>query len=69
MPPHIIPKNLIGKAINYADGQWAHLENYLLDGNLKLDNNAVKNSIRPFAVGRKNWLYLLESMYRLFFIP
>ena len=51
------PKSLIGKAINYADGQWAHLENYLLDGNLKPDNNAVENAIRPFAVGRKNWLF------------
>lgn len=33
------------------------MENYLLDGRLSLSNNAAENVIRPFAVGRKNWLF------------
>ena len=33
------------------------MENYLLDGRLSISNNAAKNAIRPFTVGRKNWLF------------
>jgi transposase len=52
------PQSLMGKAINYALGQWAQLEVYLEDGHLEIDNNPVENAIRPAALGRKNWLFI-----------
>jgi transposase len=51
------PKSLLGRAIAYALGQWERIEAYLEDGRLRPDNNAAENAIRPFAVGRKNWLF------------
>ena len=51
------PKSLLGRAISYALGQWPRIEVYLEDGRLSPDNNAAENAIRPFAVGRKNWLF------------
>ena len=51
------PKSLLGKAINYAIGQWRRLVVYLEDGLLSMDNNLAENAIRPFVVGRKNWLF------------
>ena len=51
------PKSKIGSAINYALGQWDRVVRYVLDGRLRPDNNLVENAIRPFAVGRKNWLF------------
>jgi transposase len=51
------PKTLLGKAIGYALNQWPHLLHYLGDGRLEIDNNLVENAIRPFAIGRKNWLF------------
>jgi len=51
------PKGLLGKAIHYAIGQWPRLTVYLEDGHVRIDNNLVENAIRPFAVGRKNWLF------------
>ena len=47
----------IGKAIRYVLNHWAALTAYLQDGRIEIDNNAVENRIRPFAVGRKNWLF------------
>ncbi len=37
--------------------RWQQLTNYLLDGALEIDNNGAENQIRPFAIGRKNWLF------------
>jgi len=37
--------------------RWAELSNYLLDGNLEIDNNLIENAIRPLALGRKNYLF------------
>ncbi len=51
------PKTLLGKAINYTLAQWPRLVVYPQDGRLKIDNNLVENAIRPFAIGRKNWLF------------
>jgi transposase len=51
------PKSLLGKAISYALNQWPLLTVYLEDGRLSPDNNLAENAIRPFAVGRKNWLF------------
>ena len=51
------PKGLLGKAIAYALNQWPRLIIYLEDGKLRPDNNLAENAIRPFVVGRKNWLF------------
>ena len=52
-----LPGSKFGKAVTYASNQKPYMENYLLDGRLSLSNNAAENVIRPFAVGRKNWLF------------
>ncbi len=51
------PKSLLGQAITYALGQWPILITFLEDGHLEVDNNRAENAIRPFVVGRKNWLF------------
>jgi len=51
------PKGLLGKAVHYALKQWPRLQHYTDDANLRLDNNLAENAIRPFVVGRKNWLF------------
>ena len=51
------PKGLLGKAVAYALKQWPRLIKYLDNGNVGLDNNLIENAIRPFVVGRKNWLF------------
>jgi transposase len=51
------PKSLLGKAIGYTLNQWNKLVRYIEDGRLRIDNNLVENIIRPFVVGRKNWLF------------
>jgi transposase len=53
----VAPKSLLGKAILYAHNEWPHLIRYVENGALRPDNNFVENAIRPFAVGRKNWLF------------
>lgn len=47
----------LGKAVTYALNQRKYMENYLLDGRCSISNNAAENAIRPFTVGRKNWLF------------
>lgn len=54
---HVAPKCLLGKAIKYALNEWTKLLVYLQDGRIPIDNNLVENAIRPFVVGRKNWLF------------
>jgi transposase len=51
------PKGLLGKAIRYALNNWKKLIVYIEDGRLKMDNNIAENAIRPFVLGRKNWLF------------
>ncbi len=55
--PMTPPKGLLGKAINYSLKHWQKLIVYIEDGRLSPDNNAAENAIRPFVVGRKNWLF------------
>lgn len=54
---HTLPKSQIGKAMNYAFNRWDQLCAYLYDGSLHIDNNPVENTIRPIALGRKNYLF------------
>lgn len=54
---HTPPKNSLGKAVNYLHNQWPRLIRYLEHGNYLIDNKRAENSIRPFVIGRKNWLF------------
>lgn len=54
---HTLPKGKAGEALRYLDNNWAKLCLYTTDGRLNIDNNPVENAIRPFAIGRKNWLF------------
>jgi transposase len=56
-----LPKSNMGKAIDYALGQWSSLLLYLDDGRIEIDNNLVENCIRPTALGKKNWLFIGEA--------
>jgi len=51
------PSLAFGKAVHYALGQWDRIEKYLEHALLTPDNNLVENAIRPFVIGRKNWLF------------
>lgn len=51
------PRGLLGKAVSYTLNQWERLTRYTQDGRLRPDNNLAENAIRPFVVGRKNWMF------------
>ena len=53
----VLPKSPIGKAIAYSLKRWKGLCAYAHDGQLEMDNNLVENTIRPVALGRKNYLF------------
>ena len=53
----VVPKSAIGRAVNYSLSQRKYLERYLLDGRLECSNNRSERSIKPFVIGRKNWLF------------
>lgn len=55
--PTTPPKSTLGKALAYLHNQWPRLTGYLDDGHYPLDNNRAENAIRPFVIGRKNWLF------------
>jgi len=52
-----LPKSLLGQAIAYSLNQWDKLMAFLKDGRLEIDNNRSERSIKPFVIGRKNWLF------------
>jgi transposase len=52
-----LPKSQFGKAINYALNQWEALLLYASDGRLEIDNNSSERTLRPCAIGRKNWMF------------
>lgn len=54
---YVTPKSPIGKALAYSIQRWKRLSLYTENGMLNIDNNPVENSIRPVAVGRKNYLF------------
>jgi transposase len=51
------PKSALGKAIGYSLGQWTKLVRYIEHGQLQIDNNRVERAVKPFVIGRKNWLF------------
>ena len=53
----VMPKSAIGIALAYTLNLWNRLNGYLLDGKYEIDNNLIENSIRPVALGRKNYLF------------
>jgi len=52
-----LPKSAFGQAITYCLNQWDDLSHFLLDGRLEIDNNRAERSIKPFVIGRKNFLF------------
>jgi transposase len=55
--PEVPPQSAVGKALSYLHGQWPKLAGYVEDGRLSIDNNAAERAIRPFVIGRNNWLF------------
>lgn len=53
----VLPKSAIGTAINYALKLKRYLSTYLEDERLEISNNSAERSIKPFVIGRKNWLF------------
>jgi transposase len=53
----VLPRTNLGNAVNYCIGQRFWLEHFLIDGRLEIDNNRAERSIKPFVIGRKNWLF------------
>ena len=51
------PKGVLGNAIRYILKNWENLICYLEDGRLEIDNNGAERCIKPFVIGRKNWLF------------
>ena len=53
----VMPKSPIGKALGYLLGHIRQLSRYITDGRYQIDNNFIENSVRPLALGRKNYLF------------
>ena len=53
----LAPKSHAGKAFSYCVNQWSKLTRFLEDGRLEIDNNRAERSVKPFVIGRKNWLF------------
>lgn len=56
-----LPRSLTGEALSYALNQWEKLRVFLSDGRVQIDNNLVENTIRPSAIGKKNWLFMGDA--------
>lgn len=55
--PTAPPKSALGSAVTYSLNQWHKLIRYTQDGRLNIDNNRAERAIKPFVIGRKNWLF------------
>jgi len=53
----VLPKSAIGKAIQYSLNQWEKLSGYIKSGDINIDNNRAERAIKPFVIGRKNWMF------------
>jgi transposase len=54
----LLPKSALGEAVSYTLNMWAKLRRCFDHGEVELSNNVAENSMRPVALGRKNWLHL-----------
>ncbi len=54
------PESLAGKAIKYTLNEWEYLMNCFTSGSFKIDNNYIESHIRPFTIGRKNWMFSVK---------
>lgn len=54
---NVPPKTALGKAIQYSKNQWPKLVRYIEDGQLSIDNNRAERAVKPFVIGRKNWMF------------
>ena len=52
------PKSLLSQAVTYCKNQWADLTRYVDYGEAQLSNCWIENQVRPFAVGKRNWLFV-----------
>ena len=55
------PESLAGKALKYAKNEWQFLMNCFASGDFKIDNNYIESHIRPFTIGRKNWMFSVTT--------
>ena len=55
--PQFTTQNALGKAISYLASNWSKLERYVEHRYLPIHNNTAERAIRPFVIGRKNWLF------------
>ncbi|MDQ0125519.1 transposase [Pseudomonas lini] len=55
--PYMTTQNALGKAVTSLANNWCKLERYVEQGYLPIDNNTAERAIRPFVIGRKNWLF------------
>jgi hypothetical protein len=55
---HALPKSQYGKAVGYALNHWPELRRFTENGVLEIDNNIAERTLRPCAIGRKNWMFL-----------
>jgi transposase len=58
LAPGVAPKSALGKALGYTQSQWPKLSRFLEHPEVPVHNNRVENDIRPFAVGRRAWLFI-----------
>lgn len=61
LAPKTPPQGLLGQAVAYSLNNWIQLTNFLLDGCIPIDNNEAERKIKPFTIGRKNWLFCSNS--------
>ena len=57
----VAPQSATGKAISYSLNQWQKLTTFMKDGRIEIDNNRAERSIKPFVIGRKNWLFAVST--------
>lgn len=53
----VTPKSALGAALTYSMNQWHKLSKYVNDGRLNIDNNRAERAVKPFVIGRKNWMF------------
>jgi hypothetical protein len=58
----LLPKSALGEAVNYTLNMWAKLRRCFDHAEVELSNNMAENSMRPVALGRKNWLHVQREV-------